>query len=148
MLGASPPFGVLIGFIRRIWTEYKIDKIVTLKNGIILVKFDSIETRDEVLQRGFYHFDKKPFIVKPWYEGIQKEKVDRIPVWVQFPELDLRYWGLTALNKLVSLLGMPIMVDKNTVEKNMVYYARVLIEMPIMEKLPKHIYFEDEAGIV
>ena len=61
-LGASPPYRVLIGFIRRIWAEYKIEKIVTLKNGIILVKFDSIVTRDAVMQRGFYHFDKKPLL--------------------------------------------------------------------------------------
>ncbi|KAJ8436350.1 hypothetical protein Cgig2_009915 [Carnegiea gigantea] len=49
-----------------------------------------------------------------------------------------------ALSKLASILGIPIMADKNTVEKNMVHYARVLIEMPIMEKLSKRIHFEDE----
>ena len=40
------------------------------------------------------------------------------------------------------------MIDKNTIEKNMVHYARVLIEMLIMEKLPKHIHFDDETGII
>ena len=30
----------------------------------------------------------------------------------------------------------------------MVKYARVLIEMPILKKLPKHITFEDEKGII
>ena len=40
------------------------------------------------------------------------------------------------------------MADKNTVEKNMVHYARVLIKMPIMEKLPKHIHSEDETGLI
>ncbi|KAJ8431941.1 hypothetical protein Cgig2_017427 [Carnegiea gigantea] len=120
--------GVLIGFIQRMWTEYKIDKIVTQKNEIILVKFDSAETRDVVLQR-----------VKPWYEGNQKEK---------FSELDLRYRSLIALSKLASILGIPIVVGKDTGEKNMVHYARVLVEMPILEKLPKHIHFEDETRII
>ena len=112
------------------------------------MRFDSIETRDAVMQRGFYHFDKKPFIVKPGYEGIQKKRVEHVPVWVQFPKLDLRYWSLTALSKLASLLGMPIMANKNTVEKNMVPYARVLIEMPTMDSLPKHILFEDETSLI
>ncbi|KAJ8430524.1 hypothetical protein Cgig2_012923 [Carnegiea gigantea] len=30
----------------------------------------------------------------------------------------------------------------------MVNYARVLLEMPTMKKLPKHIHFEDEAGTI
>ena len=146
--GASPHFGVLTGFIRRIWAEYKIEKIVTLKNSVVLLEFDSMETRDTVMQRGFYHFDKKLLIAKPWHEGMQKEKVEQVPVWVQFSELNLKYWSLSALSKLTSIFGIPIMADKNTVEKNMGHYARVLIEMPIVDKLPTHIHFEDEAGII
>jgi len=88
------------------------------------------------------------FIGKPWYEGNQKQKVEEVLVWIQFSELDLRYRSLTALSKLASILGIPIMADKNTGEKNVVPYASVLIEKPILEKLPKHIHFEDETVII
>jgi len=49
VLGASPPFSVLEGFIHRIWADYSIKKIVLMRNGLILVKFDSIDTKDIVL---------------------------------------------------------------------------------------------------
>ena len=91
-----------------------IDKIVMLKNGVVLVRFDSKETRDRVLQQGCYQFDKKPFIVKPWHKDFQKKRIEALPIWVQLPDLDLKYWSSTALSKFASLLGTPIMADKNT----------------------------------
>ena len=50
VLGASPPLSVVTGFIKRIWNGMAIDRIIMLKNGVILVRFDSIEMRDRVLQ--------------------------------------------------------------------------------------------------
>lgn len=40
------------------------------------------------------------------------------------------------------------MADKNTMEKNMVNFARVLVEMPILDRIPVHIHFEDEQGMI
>jgi len=40
ILGASPPFGVLSGFVKRSWVDFKCEKIVMMKNDILLVKFD------------------------------------------------------------------------------------------------------------
>lgn len=113
-----------------------------LKNGVILVRFDSIDTRDEVLMQGLYQFDKEPFIVKPWHEDFQKEKINQVPVWV-WVQL-----GASALSELASLLGTPIMTDKSTQEKSEANYASVLIEVQIQEKVPKFIYFENENGIL
>lgn len=126
---ASPPFPVLMGFIKRIWSEFVIDKIVMLRNGVILVRFNSIDTRDKVLVQGVYQFDKKRLIVKSWHKDFQKEKINQVPVLVRLPDLDLKYWGVSAWSKLASLLGTPIMADQNTQEKSKANYARVLIEV-------------------
>ena len=80
VLGSSPPFSVLIGFVKRIWHDLLIDKIVMLRNGVVLVRFDSVETRDKVLQQGCYQFEKKLFIFKPWHKDFQKEKIEFVPV--------------------------------------------------------------------
>lgn len=69
-------------------------------------------------------------------------------MWVQLPELDLKYWSPTALSKLASLLRTPIMADKNTQEKNKVQFARILIEMEIKEHVPERIYFENEHKVL
>ncbi|KAF3681608.1 hypothetical protein FXO37_02827 [Capsicum annuum] len=58
VLGAHPPFTVLNGFMQRNWDRLGISKVTVLKNGIILVRFNISEGKDEVLQGGIYHFDK------------------------------------------------------------------------------------------
>ncbi|KAJ8437767.1 hypothetical protein Cgig2_024071 [Carnegiea gigantea] len=80
VLGASPLLSVLNGFIKRIWAEVSIEKIVRLRNGIVLVRFDSEQTRDEVIQHACYHFVSKPFIVKPQHKNIQQEKIEQVQV--------------------------------------------------------------------
>ncbi|KAJ8441780.1 hypothetical protein Cgig2_009026 [Carnegiea gigantea] len=107
MLGVSPPLSVLTSFIKRIWHDFLIDRIIMFKNGVALVRFDYVETRDKVL------------------------------IWVQLPDLDLKYWSASALSKLASLLGTPIMVHKNTKKK-----------YRIQHHVPKHIYFENEHRIL
>ncbi|KAJ8433605.1 hypothetical protein Cgig2_016535 [Carnegiea gigantea] len=92
VLGASLPLSVLTGFIKIIRHEMLIDRIVMLTN-------------DRVLLQGFYQFDKKRFIVKPWHKDLQKEKIESVPVWI-------------------------------------------LVEVKIQERVPKHIYFENEQGIL
>jgi len=63
-------------------------------------------------------------------------------------EWDLKYWSQASLSKLASLLGIPVIANNHTMEKNMINYAEVLIMVPIMKKLPKCTLFEDENGII
>lgn len=37
-----------------------------LKNGIVMVRFDTEVGKNEVIQEGIFHFDNKPLIVKAW----------------------------------------------------------------------------------
>jgi len=35
------------------------------KNGVIIVRFDSVRGKEEVLKGGIYHFDNKSFMSQP-----------------------------------------------------------------------------------
>ncbi|KAF3653433.1 hypothetical protein FXO37_16988 [Capsicum annuum] len=47
VLGAHPPYVVLNGFVQRIWGKLGIDKVVMLKNGILLVRFKDAAGKTE-----------------------------------------------------------------------------------------------------
>lgn len=64
ILGAYPPFAIIKGYVQRLWGKYGLNKIVMLKNGIVLVRFDTELGKNDVVQGSIYHFDNKPFIVK------------------------------------------------------------------------------------
>lgn len=60
------PYTVLNEFMR--WTRKKlgIGKIAVMKIGILLVSFNIVEGKEEVLRDGIFHFDNKPLIAKGW----------------------------------------------------------------------------------
>ncbi|KAJ8446914.1 hypothetical protein Cgig2_013215 [Carnegiea gigantea] len=54
------------------------------------------------------------------------------------------YWGPSSLSKLGSLIGRPLKIDRPTMEKSWMGYARVLIEVKIGEPLPDGVDFANE----
>lgn len=49
VLGAHPPFTVIQGYIQRLWAKHEINKMAMLKNGIVLVRFDSEIWKNDVI---------------------------------------------------------------------------------------------------
>jgi len=150
ILRENPYLEVIEGFIKRIWQAFKIDKICLVRKGVFPVRFKKIGDQSIVVQRGVYFFDNKPFLVKPWNEemDINTESSVRLPVWVRFHELDIKYWGSESLSKIGSVLGVPIKTDKYTRDKSFLTYARLLIEMQLHDSFPDFIEFVEEHNVV
>ncbi|XP_021724871.1 uncharacterized protein LOC110692181 [Chenopodium quinoa] len=121
-----------------------------MENGIFLVRFRNLEGRDKALMAGPIFFDRKPLIVRKWEAGLnlQKEDIHEVPVWVRLPGLDLKFWGQSALMKIAGILGKPIKTDKATATKELISYARVMVEVNMKDELLEDIEFLDEKGEV
>ena len=116
VLGANPPIYVMEGFIRRIWKKLGVDKVVSLKKGMFIVRFMSMESRDAVLHGGFHFFDKKPVIIKAWTPemDLTKDGIHTVPMWIQLHKLDFKYWGERSLNKIAGQIGKVLKTDQAT----------------------------------
>lgn len=57
--------------------------------------------------------------------------------------LDLKYWGQNTLMKLASVLGKPLKIDRAIAMKDLLHYARVLVEVSIEDELLDEITFEN-----
>ncbi|KAJ8432995.1 hypothetical protein Cgig2_029445 [Carnegiea gigantea] len=67
---------------------------------------------------------------------------------VQFPKLDVKYWGVESLSKLGSLLGIPLKSDKPTMEKVYLNHARLLIDAPFDGPFPEYVDYITNKGLV
>ncbi|KAL9238991.1 hypothetical protein vseg_013352 [Gypsophila vaccaria] len=145
ILGANPPWEVIEGFIRRVWTRYNIDKISFLPHGIFLVRFKTMEMKEKVLQSGHYLFYNKPLIVKEWSKDLEmtKAEVQAVPTWIQFHRLPLKFWG-KSLPKIAGLIGKYIKCDNPTEQRIKLGYARVMVEVAVDGNLPEIVTFKDE----
>ncbi|XP_060961774.1 uncharacterized protein LOC133031984 [Cannabis sativa] len=147
VLGANPPLEVLEGFARRDWKE-KVDRVGLISYGIFIIRFASVEKRDNVLNGGYTFFNKRPVIMKAWNPDtdFQKEDIRKVPIWIQLENLELKYCGQNTLFKLVGQIGDPILVDEITKQRQKLIFPRVLIEVSMKQALPETIEFEDEYG--
>ncbi|XP_074266519.1 uncharacterized protein LOC141589794 [Silene latifolia] len=106
------------------------------------------EQQQFVLNNGHLLFDNKPVIVNEWKPDTElgKHDVKCIPIWMKLYDLDVKFWGLTSLKKLSSVVGRFIRCDENTLHKNFLGFARVMIEVEIRQQFPDQILFLDENG--
>ncbi|XP_060965228.1 uncharacterized protein LOC133034204 [Cannabis sativa] len=142
---ANPPFRVFEGFIKGIWGNLGVERIARMNSGFTLVSFRDAVTRDLLLETGVIHFDKKPVILRPWTADMDAERIVKsVPVCVRLNGLGLQYWGRNNLSALVSTIGKPIMVDKVTLSRTMIKYARVLVDIEISDCPPKTIAYINE----
>ena len=79
---------------------------------------------------------------------LHTDSIKSLPLWVQLPNLDVKYWGSNSLSKISSLLGLPIKTDRYTRDRTMINYARVLIEFPIKGLFPESVSFFSEHDIL
>lgn len=121
-----------------------------LKNGIVLVRFDTANGKDKVLQGGIYYFDNKHFIVKAWHKDMEfiRKQLYTVPIWVKLPGFDFKYWGPKGLSKIGRMLGKPLMADKNTERKIGMNFARLLIEVDVDSPLLEKVVFKNEKGVL
>ncbi|RAL42395.1 hypothetical protein DM860_017575 [Cuscuta australis] len=150
VLGANPSLEVIRGFLTRIWKLYEIDDVSLLKESQFIVRLKKKEDRDEIVKRKYYYMDKKPVYVQQWYPGCKVDIMNRkdIPIWIQFPELEMKYWSLTGLSRLGSTIGKPIKRDGATASRRKWAYARIMIEVHINQSFPDQVNFINEEGRV
>ncbi|XP_062109857.1 uncharacterized protein LOC133821725 [Humulus lupulus] len=146
VLGANPPIQVMEGFFRRVWKNLGVDKVGLLKHGLYIVRFTSMESRDNVLARGYQFFDKKPLMIKAWDLNVcfLKEDIRFVPVWLPVHNLDLKYWGTHSLFKIINQLGQPIREDTTTKNRDRLQFSRVLVEVKVSQTFPSFIQFVNE----
>lgn len=150
VLGANPPLDVIHRYVKKLWAAFIIDQVIQVRRGVFLVRFNDASTRDQALARSIYFFDRKPFIVRGWNPdlALNTDSITSLPLWVQLPDLELKYWGTESLSKICSVLGVPMRTDKYTRERSMIRYARVLVDMPMEGPFPDHIDFLNESGVL
>ncbi|KAK4736499.1 hypothetical protein R3W88_000196 [Solanum pinnatisectum] len=128
---------VMDGFFKRIWKGKGVNKVAQVNKGVFLVRFQSKEERDKVVEEGVIMFDRKPVVIRPWKADIDvtKEKVDKVPIWIRLVGLDI-----------AGLVGIPLRADKATTNRERMTYARLLMEIPLNQEYPTCIMFENENG--
>ncbi|WOL11168.1 hypothetical protein Cni_G19929 [Canna indica] len=98
-----------------VWSMFNIQNVIDLENGFFLFRFSSEKDAIKVLSEGPW-FQGNLINLRPWKSNFKAmtETIDSAPIWVQFPDLPMKYWSDTILFKIASLIGKPIKIDEQS----------------------------------
>lgn len=104
-------------------------------SGWLVFKLQTLEDREKVLDGGPYEVYGKPLILKamPNEFDYGDEEFTMVSIWVQLPDLPIAYRTPSALSKIGSKIGTPITSDLLTECKEHIAYARILVEVDVLE---------------
>lgn len=133
--GEFPGFKALNSIIANTW--HCEASLSIHESGWLVYKFNNVDDKLAVLAGGPYIVYRRPLILKsmPEYFDSSHEEMTKAPVWVKFPNLPLKCWSPRCLSKIASLIGKPIQTDRITASMSRISYARVLVELDLLDEL-------------
>ncbi|KAL2926733.1 hypothetical protein RDABS01_023024 [Bienertia sinuspersici] len=79
---------------------------------------------------------------------ILKEDIRNVPVCIKLPRLDIKCWGVSCLENIVSGMGKFVKLDNNTKNRERLLYARLLVDLGVDDAFLDCICFENEKGVI
>lgn len=150
VIGMDTPYTVMKRFADSRWATAGLLEVQRLHGGVFIFRFQSEQCMLEAVEASPMSLGNKMFIMQPWVKGgdMRKKDFKTVPVWIRLPGLEVQYYDVEALEKIVSAIGKPLYADKKTIEQERLAFARVCIEVSAGEKLPDQIEFINEDDIL
>ncbi|XP_048498189.1 uncharacterized protein LOC104900325 [Beta vulgaris subsp. vulgaris] len=150
IVGVTPSIGALTRFIEKEWNTVAKPTIYLHDDGFFVVKFGSVDDRNEILYVGPHSYNNRPIIVKPWTANFNfnEEVLKVIPLWIKLPNLPLNCWSADSLSRIGSLLGVPLYANECTSKQLRISFARILVEIDVTKDIQYQVHFEDANGVV
>lgn len=135
LLGKKVGYNMMKEKLQRVWKPIGGFDILDVDNGFYMAKFDIVADREKVIYEGPWMLYDHYLVVSRWTPDFTSPnaKIDRTTVWIRFPGLSLVYYAESFLLALASVVGKPIKVDRNTLKVEGGRFARICVEMDLIQ---------------
>ncbi|KAF8377878.1 hypothetical protein HHK36_031266 [Tetracentron sinense] len=140
--GPTPTFIATKQSVERMWKVRGNLEVFALENGFFIFKLNCEEDKRCILEGGPWKIRSSILIVKEWDLYVQLEKVEftTLPLWVKIYNLPLFLWNSRSFSAIGSGLGKPICLDKQTMAKSRLGYAKLYVEVDALKDLPSELH--------
>lgn len=121
-----------------IFTHWALDcEIHLCSKGFFIVKFQTTEVRDLVIQEGPWFWASSGLFITPWFPEFDANTfiVSKIPVWVRLHNLPLHFWDQRILECIGNTIGRYIKMDTQRLEERIFTFARIYVEVNLNKGL-------------
>ncbi|KAJ9560832.1 hypothetical protein OSB04_005992 [Centaurea solstitialis] len=145
-VGVKLPFFMVNNNLTRMWKQNGLIDVASNYDGFYLLKFNSEEGMNFVIDNGPWMINGMPLFVRKWEPGVflGKPELKALPLWVNLHGVPLEVWNVQGLSELASGIGKPLALDRATEERCLkqagrVGFARVLVEVYADKVLPDEV---------
>ncbi|KAK4731392.1 hypothetical protein R3W88_024380 [Solanum pinnatisectum] len=113
IIGDNPYELEMLEYVKKVWGFVELLQVLYHDDRYYIFKFCNIAEKEKVMQAGPYFYGNSPMILRNWYVDCERDAdmFSQIPIWVKFPRLPVGYWSVTALTKVASAIGIPLVTD-------------------------------------
>ncbi|XP_010519158.1 PREDICTED: uncharacterized protein LOC104798680 [Tarenaya hassleriana] len=140
--GVPPSMGHIIGFINSLCVRGGLKvRVHSMGNGSFLFKLPNLSVKNYVLDRELWHIGDHPLLVMEWDpdHDLDKPALKSVRTWVELRNVP---------QKLFSLDGEPLFLDRATEAKENFSVARIFVDIRLHPRPPHQILLDMPKGDV
>lgn len=132
-LGRDIGYNLLCNKIQSLWKPSCIPKVIDMKNGFYLVKFDNINDMQAAVLGGPWIILGHYLTVQGWFPEFRagSAKAAHVTAWICLPDMPPHYYHERILRTIGDLVGRTVRIDANTTEIQRGKFTRIAVELDL-----------------
>lgn len=130
-VGSRLSFHIVEKAMKEIWKLKGGFRLTINGDSIFLFEFDLAEDRITAIEQGSVFISSRLFLIRPWHLFVEQDiqEMKTFPIWLNLKNIPIHLWNAKGISMITSVLGIPLLTDKNTLARTRMSFARVCIEI-------------------
>ncbi|KAK0605024.1 hypothetical protein LWI29_021929 [Acer saccharum] len=130
--------------MQSIWKLNSVWRLISLGKGYFQILLNSDADKNMVWILGSLNLKPGVLRLQPWMPDFNPtlHKSSNAQVWVRFYDLSWEYWHPKIISDLARGIGVPLRLDRATVEGDFGHFTRVLVDIDVSTVPPSSLLLE------
>lgn len=146
--GRRPSAAKIISDLNPVWGKFGSITVRTVSDTCVLIFIPSVQTREWVLQVGYWQADRCAFSVYPWSAdgNLAVQELLFAPTWVILKNVPPQLYSLDGISVVASGIGDPLHTEKSRLDPFHFGDTKVKVEVELSKPLPELVEVRDSQG--
>ena len=137
----------LLAKLNSFWGIKNGFKLTPIGKGFFCIRFKNFEDQNQAWLHGLTNLKPGSFKLQPWQKDFKPELQHHTStlLWIRLHGVAQEYWDPQLLISIASLVGIPHAIDPNTKEFTYGHFARIQVEVDLLNPLHPKLLIEREG---
>lgn len=146
--GRRPSAAKIIADLNPVWGKFGNITVRTVNETCVLIFIPSVQTREWVLQVGYWQADRCAFSVYPWTPdgNLAAQELLFAPTWAVLKNVPPQLYSLDGISVVASGIGEPLHTEKSRLDPYHFGDTKVKVEIDLSKSPPEVVEVRDTPG--